>query len=140
MISLPAEDTLTPQNYYIKLKEPLYGLKQIPRHWYNMLTKTLKAMGLQQSSNSPCIFHGSLLPNEPPIHLGIYVDDIIYFLNSNTFEQKFESMFQTHHPTKFSGPVIHFVGLKLTHVRHPEGYVLLYLTQSVFIDHLLKKL
>jgi hypothetical protein len=43
-----------------------------------MLSNHLKAMSLRSSATSSCLFIGSLNPGEPPIYVGIYVDDIIY--------------------------------------------------------------
>jgi hypothetical protein len=48
-----------------------------------MLSSHLKAMGLKNSENSPCLFFGTLIEGEPPIYVGIYVDDIIYFSASD---------------------------------------------------------
>jgi hypothetical protein len=35
-----------------------------------------------------------LIDGEPPIYVGIYVDDIIYFSTSDAVERKFKSFFQ----------------------------------------------
>jgi len=42
-------------------------------------------MGLWSSENSPCLFTGIIIPGEPLIYVGIYVDDIIYFSTSNSW-------------------------------------------------------
>eukprot|EP00957_Ditylum_brightwellii_P119326 9103295-Ditylum_brightwellii.AAC.1 len=41
-----------------------------------------KAIGLQSCPNAPCLFHGELLPGHPPIYVGLYVDNFVYFLPS----------------------------------------------------------
>jgi len=46
-------------------------------------------MGLKASDHSPCLFTGVLIPGEPPIYVGIYVDDIIYFSASDNVEKHF---------------------------------------------------
>jgi len=43
-------------------------------------------MGLKNSESSPCLFTGVLIPGEPPIYVGIYVDDIIYFSSNDNVE------------------------------------------------------
>jgi hypothetical protein len=68
---------------YWRLLRSLYGLKRAPKLWYKMLSSHLKAMGLKCSETSPCIFYGVLVPGEPPVYVGIYVDDIIYFSTSD---------------------------------------------------------
>jgi hypothetical protein len=54
-----------------------------------MLSNHLKSMGWRSSSTSPCLFMGTLIPGEPPIYVGTYVDDIIYFSSSEQVERKF---------------------------------------------------
>ena len=83
----PAGDTLTTKGMYLKLKKTLYGLKRSPRHWYEKAKSTLIFIGLIQSKHSPCVFHGSILKGEPPIYVGLYVDDIIYFSDVDTVEK-----------------------------------------------------
>ena len=36
-----------------------------------------------------CIFTGTLIAGEPPIHLGLFFDDFIYFVTSTKVEDKF---------------------------------------------------
>ncbi len=54
-----------------------------------MLSSHLKAMGLKTSPTSPYLFMGTLIEGEPPIYVGIYVDDIIYMSLSDEVERKF---------------------------------------------------
>jgi hypothetical protein len=35
------------------------------------------------------MFHGILIPGKPPIHVAIYVDDIIFFSADDAVEQYF---------------------------------------------------
>jgi len=80
---------------YWRLLRSLYGLKRAPKLWYEMLSSHLKAMGLRNSETSPCLFTGVLIPGEPPVFVGIYVDDIIYFSCSDAVERKFEAQLST---------------------------------------------
>jgi hypothetical protein len=63
---------------YWRLLRSLYGLKRAPKLWYGMLFSHLLSMGLKQSPIRPCLFTGVIIPGEPPIYVGIYVDDIIW--------------------------------------------------------------
>jgi hypothetical protein len=80
---------------YWKLLRSLYGLRQAPKLWYEKLSKHLESMGLRRSATSLCLFVGNLVEGEPPIYIGIYVDDIIYFSPSDTVERVFESKLST---------------------------------------------
>ena len=44
------------------LKKTLYGLRQSPHHWYNMIKNILLKMGLSPSLNDHCLL-SSVLPN-----------------------------------------------------------------------------
>jgi hypothetical protein len=76
-----------------------------------MLSNHLKAMGLCSSALSPCLFIGSLIPGEPPIYIGIYVDDIIYFSASDAVERKFEEHLSEIGTVDFMGQVSFFLGI-----------------------------
>jgi len=72
---------------YWRLIRSLYGLQCAPKLWFEKLSSHLRSMGLRQSTTSPCIFTGVLIEGGPPIYVGIYVDNIIYFSGSNEVEQ-----------------------------------------------------
>ena len=132
----PAGCPLTPPNTYLKLKKTLYGLKRSPRHFYDLAVKTLTSIGLQQHPNSPCLFYGTLLPNEPPLYLGLYVDDFVYFSESDNVEKEFEKRFSSKLDMDLNGPVSYFLGLKFTPTYHDDGNLSVKLSQEAFIDTL----
>ena len=108
----PAGCPRTPAGSYWLLKRALYGLRRAPRHWFDRMTKILQSIGLNPSPNNPCIFSGTIIPGEPPIYLGLYVDDFIYFSESDAVEQHFEQALSKLTPVDFMGKVSHFVGIK----------------------------
>ena len=71
------------------LKKTLYGLKQSPREWNNVLDGYLKEQGVTQSKSDTCIYFKSTtsktghcpindIKNGAPVLLvGVYVDDIV---------------------------------------------------------------
>jgi hypothetical protein len=75
--------------------------------WFEKFSKHLESRGLCRSTTSPCIFIGTLIEGEPPIYVGIYVDDIIYFSPSDQVERVFESKFSTLGNVDFMGQVSH---------------------------------
>jgi len=97
-------------------------------------------MGLCQSPKSPCIFFGSLVEGGPPIYVGIYVDDIIYFSSSNEVEHHFESMLSKIGEVDFMGQVSHFLGIEFTSKTLPNDNLCVTLTQQFFIESLLDSL
>lgn len=129
---------LTPPGTYWKLKKTLYGLKRSPRHFYELARKTLLSIGLKQHPSSPCIFYGSLIEGQPPLYLGLYVDDFIYFSSSRDVEKKFEKDFSSKMDMDLNGPVTYFLGIKFTTQTDENGDVSIQLSQEAFIESLVQ--
>jgi hypothetical protein len=105
-----------------------------------MLSSHLKGIGLECSTLSPCLFTGVLIPGQPPIYVGIYVDDIIYFSVSDAVEKEFETKLSSIGSVDFMGQVSLFLGTEFTWVHHPDGHVTVSLTQQSFIESLMESL
>jgi hypothetical protein len=118
---------------YWRLLRSLYGLRRAPKLWYDHLSSHLRSMGLRQSTTSPCIFIGNLIEGGPPIYVGIYVDDIIYFSNSDDVEKRFESLLSGIGSIDFMGQVSHFLGIEFAWKQLPNGKLAVSLTQQSFI-------
>ena len=117
----PAGCPLTPKSMYLKLKKTLYGLKRSPRHFYELAKKILLSIGFTMHPSSPCIFVGTLIEGEPPVYLGLYVDDFIYFSKSEAAEKKFEKLFGNKIDTEFNGPIQWFLGIKFDMTRDEQN-------------------
>jgi hypothetical protein len=127
---------ITANNTYLRLKKTLYGLRRSPRHFYQLAKKTLLSIGLKIHPSSPCIFYGKLLPDEPPIYIGLYVDDIIYFSQSDKVLTKFETDFGEKLDTTFSGDIDYFLGIKFDCKKNKDGDVSIMMSQEAFIESL----
>jgi hypothetical protein len=125
---------------YWRLLRSLYGLKRAPKLWFEMLSSHLKGIGLECSALSPCLFTGVLIPGQPPIYVGIYVDDIIYFSVSDAVEKEFETKLSSIGSVDFMGQVSLFLGTEFSWVHHPDGHVTVSLTQQSFIESLMESL
>jgi len=125
-----------PGTYWWLLRS-LYGLWRAPKLWFDKLSNNLKAMGLENTPNSPCLLKGILIPGDQPIYVGIYVDDIIYFSPSSYVEKRFESLLSTIGNVDFMGQVSHFLGIEFTWKHLPGGHLCVSLAQQSFIDTLL---
>jgi hypothetical protein len=125
---------------YWRLLRSLYGLRRAPKLWFDKLSSHLIFMGLKQSATSPCIFVGTLIEGGPPIYIGIYVDDIIYFSSNDAVEQRFESLLSTIGDVDFMGKVTYFLGIEFTWKELSDGHLSVSLTQQSFIESLLDSL
>jgi hypothetical protein len=103
-----------------------------------MLSSHLHSMGLKSSTTSPCLFIGTLIPGEPPIYVGIYVDDIIYFSKSDKVEKAFETALSGIGSVDFMGKVSLFLGIEFTWTHHEDGHLSVHLTQQSFAESLLE--
>jgi hypothetical protein len=70
----------------------------------------------------------------PPIYMGIYVDDIIYFSSSDEVEKHFESLLSGIGNVDFMGQVSHFLGIEFAWKYLPNGHLTVSLTQQSFIE------
>jgi hypothetical protein len=132
----PVGCPLTSHNTYLQLKKILYGLRRSPRHFYQLAKKTLLSIGLKMHPSSPCIFYGTLIPGEPPLYIGLYVDDLIYFSQSDKVQDKFEKDFGNKLDTTFSGDIDYFLGIKFDCKHNENGDVSIMMSQEAFIESL----
>jgi deoxyuridine 5'-triphosphate nucleotidohydrolase len=127
---------ITKPNSYWKLKKTLYGLKRSPRHFYDLARKILTSIGLKQHPTSPCIFYGTLIKGEPPLYLGLYVDDFVYFSRSSKVEEKFVQDFGNEIDTDFNGQIGYFLGINFECTKDKNGDVTIHMGQEAFVDNL----
>jgi hypothetical protein len=97
-------------------------------------------MGLRSLETSPCLFTGIIIPGLPPIYIGIYVDNIIYFSASDSVERKFEELLSTIGTVDFMGQVSLFLGTEFSWVIHEDRHLTVSLTQQLFIENLCESL
>jgi len=144
---LPPEETyvlrpppgcpLTPNNSYWLLKRSLYGLKRAPHHWYEKASALLQLTGLKPLPNSPCIFKGQIEQGKPPLYLGLYVDDFVYFSTDPQVEKLFESKLSELTDVDFMGEVSHFLGIRFQW-RKTTTNIKVHLSQEAFADSLIQ--
>jgi hypothetical protein len=124
-------------NHYWRLIRSLYGLKCAPRIWFDTLCSHLKSLVLKQSSPNSCLFVGHICEGGPPIYVGIYVDDIIYFSASDDVEKHFEEQLGSLVSVDFMGKVSHFLGIEFAWEHHSDGNISVSLTQQSFAETLI---
>ena len=134
----PAGCFLTPSNTFLKLRKTLYGLKRSPRHFYDLACKLLKQLGMKAHPSSPCLFKGTIIKGQPPIYLGLYVDDFIYFSESSEVEKRFEKEFDKLISIDWNGEIDYFLGISFDCKKDKQRKVTIKMHQEAFVDHLLK--
>ena len=116
-----------------------------------MITKILKDIGLQPSPHDPCLYSGVItsptsspttLPSTPPstrkkpVHVGIYVDDFVFFSEDPNEEDIFKrELSKCTVPIDWMGTVDYFLGTAFNWKRHPNCHLSVLLTQSAFTEY-----
>ena len=96
-------------------------------------------MGFEQMTHDNCIFKCTPFADKPPIYVGLYVDDFIYYSKSDKVEQWFESNLKSHVKVEFMGDVEWFLGQRYEWHRSLDGEISCHISQEAFIDELLDK-
>ena len=105
-----------------------------------MNSYNLDILGLDPHPHSPCIFKGEIIPGRPPLFLGLYVDDFIYFSTDDEVEKQFQTLLESKTNVDFMGPVSHFLGHKFQWDKYHKDntdHLRVHLSQSAYVDHLL---
>ena len=63
--------------YVLKLIRALYGLKSSPKHWADLLSKTLLEAGYTQSDYDSCLYYYKDYKTGKEVYIACYVDDLI---------------------------------------------------------------
>jgi len=97
----------------LKMNKSIYGLKQAPKAWYDVLNKSLISMGFKPLQNEPCIFIFTR-QNGDKYFLFLYVDDTLIAGKEKSFIDSLVKMIQAKHSIKILGEPKFILGLKLT--------------------------
>jgi len=122
----------------VRLKKSLYGLRQSGVNWYNEVKTHLDSNGFKSLTTDPCIFvkHDSNNKNLICV-VGLYVDDIFFFGNSDDLVNKFkEGMISKHKIKKFYKNNISYLGLRIINNKETG---LTTVDQEFYIQSMLKK-
>ena len=115
VIRPPVGDPSYNEDEFWLLNKTLYGLRRSPKYWYNMITSILKKMNLKPSSHDPYLYSGvvntsshdsasvgsdastsHIINDSSPtstrqrLHVGIYVDDFVFYSTDPAEEKLFQ--------------------------------------------------
>ena len=119
-------------NHVFKLKKVLYGLKQVPRSWYERLRKFLIFSGFKMGKIDTTLF---IKPKENDMLIvQIYVDDIIFGATNVSLYEEFSKSMYSEFEMIMTGELNFFHGLQIKQLK--EGT---FINQAKHIRNLLKK-
>ena len=114
----------------VKLRMSLYGLRQAPKLWYELLAKRLKGIGFRRSIVNDAVFISTR--RGPPVYLLVYVDDILVVGDGAAIQDVKERLSSLFTVTDL-GACTHFLGIKIE--RSAKG---MFLSQKPFAEKIVE--
>jgi hypothetical protein len=125
------EDPKRPNHVY-KLSKALFGLKQAPRAWYEMLRDFLLSKDFKIGKVDTTLFTKRI--GKDLFVCRIFVDDIIFGSTNESFCEEFGKMMSSEFEMSMIGQLSFFLGLQIEQLK--DG---MFVTQSKYLKDMLKK-
>lgn len=87
-----------------------------------------------------CVFKCTPFPGEPPIYVGLYVNDFVYYSKSDKVEQWFETNLRSHVKVDFMGDVTWFFGQRYDYYNDSDGRLSCHISQQAMVEGILQKI
>jgi len=116
-----------------RLIRSLYGLKQSPRMWNQVLHEALVSLGFKQLDSDPCIYTGIYDGEE--MMIAVYVDDKILACRNEVSIQKLKKQIGQRFAIKDLGRLHYFLGVRINQL--DDGSV--WMGQETYVENLLTK-
>ncbi|CAI7810444.1 unnamed protein product [Closterium sp. NIES-53] len=98
------------------LRRPLYGLRQVPREWHDILRTTLAALGFAPSTADPSLFLRADT-SLPPFYVLVYVNDRVFATADTEALTLVKSELQKRHTCTDLVELRSYLGLQITRDR-----------------------
>jgi hypothetical protein len=115
------------------VKKNLYGLRQAPKVWAELLNNSLREYGLEQSTSDPCLWIGK------GIILYVYVDDMISASRDNRKLEDFFAFIQRHFVAKDLGFPRRVLGIEIERRLGSDGRRSILMHQHSYCEQLLER-
>jgi hypothetical protein len=125
------EDSEYPSHVY-RLSKVLYGLKQVPRAWYECLRDFLITNGFKVRKADPTLF--TKIIDKDLFICQIYVDDIIFGSTNKSSCEEFSRIMIQKFKMSMMGELKYFLGFQIKQLQ--EGT---FICQTKYIQDILKK-
>ena len=115
------------------------------------MNSVLVDLGIKPSLHDPCLYQGvpssrddrdptcvsqfpadREVPTDKPLHLGLYVDDFIYFSEDPEIKRRFERLLSAKLKVKFMGTVNWFLGTHFEWSSHQDDSLSVHLSQEAY--------
>ena len=96
IVKSPANCHRFTKGTFWKLNKTLYGLTHSSHHWYTkILNHLVDDLGFSVIDQDKCVYKCTPIEGRPPIYIGLYVDNLIYYSPSDKVEEWFENGLNT---------------------------------------------
>lgn len=102
----------------LKLRKAIYGTKQAPREWYQMLDNYLKSQGFISNRADHCFY--TLIKGKDYVLLLLYVDDMIIAATSKELKMRIVLLIGNKFKTSYSGTLDNYLNIAITHCRETK--------------------
>ena len=106
-----------------------------------MIKGILLNMGIKASTHDPCLLsviledsnsQNTISKDRPQLHVGLYVDDFIFYTSDPAQEALFKKLLQEHIQVDLIGDVDYFLGTAFTWTQHKDVNISVQICQSEF--------
>ena len=106
------------EDFVLKLKKGLYGLKQSGREWNKQITKFLKSLDFSAITNDPCVF----VNHTTRVIIALYVDNMLVFDKLLKDVEAIKKFLSKEFKVKDLGEAKYILGIR---IRREEGKIIL---------------
>ena len=108
-----------------------------------MIKGILLKTSLKDSPHDPCLIfgildnptsHQTISEAQSQLHVGLYVDNFVFYSSDPTQEALFQVLLQEHVQVYFMGDVDYFLGTAFTWLHQIDGNIYIHLFQSAFTE------
>ena len=96
-------------------------------------------MGFAAMGQDKCVHKCIPIEGQPPIYVGLYIDDLIYYSPSDAVEELFENNLKSHLKVDFIGDASWFLGQRYELHNDENGKVSCRISQQAMIEGMLEK-
>ena len=99
----------------------------------------LKDIGFESMGQDRCVYKCTPIAGKPPICLGLYVDDFVFYSKPEEVEEWLEQQLKPKVKVDFMGTISWFLGQAYKLHQFYDGRVTCHISQQAFIDQMLEK-
>ena len=97
-------------------------------------------MGFDTMAQDKCVYTCTLIEGQPPIYVGLYVDDLVHYSKSDKVEQWFENNLKSYLKVEFIGDAAWFLGQRYDwYTGKNYGHVSCHISQQTMIEGILER-